>query len=76
MMMLYSKLWFEALCFGLRRAAIIHIAVISWALQLYNHHHHDYDNDDDDDDGDDDYDDDDDNDNDDGRGALQLSSWQ
>ena len=64
------------MCFGLRRASIIHIAVICWALQLYNHHHHDYDNDDDDDDGDDYYDDDDDNDNDDGRGALQLSSWQ
>ena len=63
-----SKLWFEALCFGLRGcAAIIHMAVISWALQFQNHDDHFDENDDDDDDHDDDND---------GWSTLQLSSWQ
>ena len=49
------------------------MAVISWALQFYNHDHHYHDDGDGDDDDDDD---DDDNYDDGGWGGSQLSSWQ
>ena len=62
----------KLLCFGLRRAAITHMAVISWALQFYNHDHHHHV--DDGEEGEDD--DDDDNYDDGGWGGSQLSSWQ
>ena len=60
MLLLFKKLWFDALCFGLRRTAIIHMAGISLPLQFYNHDDHYHDDHDDDDDADDDGENDDD----------------